>query len=74
MGFTDRLSRRERQHIGGGVLAPPGAVQLAHLVIIGEDQRHFASAASGAAKVAAKAASAARDSVVAAHLDAVPEI
>ena len=50
MGFAERLSGRKRQHVGGRVLAAPGAVQLAHLIVVGEHERDFARLAPGAAK------------------------
>lgn len=40
-----RLDLREGQHIGGAVLAPPFAVEIALLGIVGQDDREFGGAA-----------------------------
>ena len=34
-------ARREGQDVGGSILAPPGAVQVAHLRIVGEHERRL---------------------------------
>ena len=43
---ADSFARGKRQHVGGRVLAAPGEVQGAHLMIVGEHEGRFASRAA----------------------------